>query len=54
MQLEQAGFRISRALISPIPKFAFLLAAFLVLVVLAINSFLMLSTKPNIKFSSCL
>lgn len=51
MQLEQAGFRISRALLKPIPKFVLIVVTLIILVIFAINLILMFSTKPSLKFS---
>lgn len=54
MQLEQSGFLLSRAILSPIPKPAFIVAALVVLSILFTNAILMLGAKPKLSLHSCI
>lgn len=54
MQLEQSGYKISRLILTPLPKSALLISACIVLLIMFINSILMLYSKPSFSYGDCL
>ena len=54
MEVEQSGYRLSRAILSKIPKSAFMLAALIVLAQMITNVILAASSKPKVALTECL